>query len=188
MKKLFLVLVSTLFILETAINAQEKFATQAGHIWIYSNASEVIEGHNKTVASFLDITTGDIAFRLLVKSFKFEQALMEEHFNENYMESTTFPKSDFKGKITNLSDINFKKDGIYKTKVEGAMTIHGVTKTIQADGSLEVKGSTVKISTQIPIVPEDYKVEIPSIVRDKIAKSITVNVDMSYDPLQAPKK
>ena len=113
---------------------------------------------------------------------------MEEHFNENYMESTTFPKSDFKGKITNLSDINFKKDGIYKTKVEGAMTIHGVTKTIQADGSLEVKGSTVKISAQIPIVPEDYKVEIPSIVRDKIAKSITVNVDMSYDPLQAPKK
>lgn len=188
MKKLFLVLVTALFILETAIIAQEKFATQAGHIWIYSNASEVIEGHNKTVASFLDVTSGEIAFRLLVKSFKFEQALMEEHFNENYMESITFPKSDFKGKITNLNEINFKKEGVYKAKVEGAITIHGVTKTIQADGAIEVKGSTIKINAQIPIIPEDYNVEIPSIVRDKIAKSITVNVEMSYEPLQAAKK
>ena len=119
------------------------YATQTGRVYFQSKANETVEGTNKTAASFLDISTGDLAIRLLVKSFKFESALMEEHFNENYMESSQFPKSDFKGKITNLTDVNFQKDGVYKVVVAGNLTIHGVTKPQTTNGTLEVKGAQI---------------------------------------------
>ncbi len=187
MKSIYLsitLLLSTLFM---PLMAQDKYATKTGHVWLYSKAGELIEGHNKTVASFIDIKTGDIAFRMLVKSFKFESALLEEHFNENYLESGKFPNAEFKGKITNLTTINFSKDGVYKAIVEGNVTIHGVAKHQVTEGTIEVKGQQLIAKAKFQVVPKDYGIDIPSIVRDKIADSIDINIDMMYDLLPAQK-
>ena len=99
--------------LVTSVNAQ-KFMTKNGFISFYGHTPmEDIKADNNQVASVLDISTGDLVFQVLIKSFHFDRALMEEHFNENYMESDKFPKASFKGKITNLQSVNFSKNGTY---------------------------------------------------------------------------
>jgi polyisoprenoid-binding protein YceI len=161
-------------------NAQ-KYISKNGHIWIYSyTPMEEIEGHNHQVVSILDAVTGDLQFTLLVKSFEFKVALMQEHFNENYMESDKFPKSSFKGKITNLNKIDFKKDGVYPAEVSGELTIHGVTKPVSSMGTMEVKGGINTAKAKFTVSPKDYNIEIPALVENKIAKTIDVNVDVTY--------
>ena len=183
MKRIVLVLLSV-FALTGAAYGQSKYLCKNGHIWFFSQTPlEVIEAHNTEVASVLDVATGDIAFQLLIKSFKFERALMEEHFNENYMESSKYPKSEFKGKIVNLDSIDFSKDGISRAHVEGKLTIHNKTNEIRQDGTIEVKQGTLHVTAKFTVVPQDYDIDIPGIVRDKIAKSMAVTVDMVYEPL-----
>ena len=174
----------TVFILSAfTINAQ-KFMTKNGYIGLFSHTPmEDIKGDNNQVASILDASTGEIVFQALMKSFKFEKALMEEHFNENYVESEKFPKSTFKGKITNLSDVDFTKTGVYKVTVEGELLIHGVTQNISTPGEIEIAGDGVKARSKFFIKPEDYKIEIPSVVRENIAKEITVTVDVNMPPM-----
>lgn len=163
------------------ISEAQKLITKTGHVWFYSKTPlEEIEAHNRQVVSILDESTGEMQFMLLIKSFEFKRALMQEHFNENYLESEKYPKASFKGKITNLDKINFKKDGIYNTEVSGDMTIHNVTKPLSAKGTLEVKGGTVTASSKFLIVPHDWDIEIPSVVEDKIAKQIEVTVEATY--------
>ena len=107
---------------------------------------------------------------------------MEEHYNEKYMESDKYPKITFKGKIKDLSKVNFSKDGVYQVIVDGDLSLHGVTKTISEPGTIEVKGSEINAKSNFSVVPEDYKIEIPGLVREKIAKTIPITVDMNYKP------
>ena len=178
MKKIFLVLLSIgLF----QIMYAQKFISKTGHIWFYSYTPvEVIEAHNRQAVSILDAATGDLQFSLLVKSFEFKIALMQEHFNENYMESDKFPKSSFKGKINNPAKIDFTKDGIYPAEVTGDLTIHGVTKTVTATGTIEIKAAIITAKTEFTVSPKDYNIEIPALVENNIAKSIDVTVDVTY--------
>jgi hypothetical protein len=165
------------------LNAQ-KFMTKNGYIGFYSHTPiEDIKGDNNQAACILDASTGEIVFQLLMKSFRFEKALMEEHFNENYVESEKFPKSTFKGKVVNLSDINFSKPGLYKATVEGELSIHGATKKISEPGEIEITSDGVNAKSKFVIVPEDYNIEIPSVVREQIAKEITVTVDVKMTPM-----
>jgi len=174
-----------LLTLSLASFGQAKFLSRAGHIWFYSKTPmETIEAHNNQVAAFIDVTKNTIAFEVLNKSFKFERALMEEHFNENYMESAKFPKATFKGQFTNIKDINFSKDGVYNAIIEGDMTIHGVTKHITEKGTVEVAKGKIITKAKFGIKPEDYKIEIPSVVKEKIANPLEVNVDITYDPMK----
>jgi polyisoprenoid-binding protein YceI len=108
---------------------------------------------------------------------------MEEHFNENYMESDKFPKASFKGKITNLSSVNFSKNGVYDVTVEGDLTIRDATNKITTKGTIEVIAGGINANAKFPINPEDYKINIPGVVREKIAKSLEVTVTMKYSPL-----
>jgi polyisoprenoid-binding protein YceI len=110
---------------------------------------------------------------------------MEEHFNENYMESDKIPKSSFKGKITNLSSVDFLKNGTYDVTVEGDLTIHDVTNKIITKGTLEVVTGGINANSKFKIVPEDYKINIPGVVRDKIDKNLEVTVTMKYTPMAA---
>jgi polyisoprenoid-binding protein YceI len=121
---------------------------------------------------------------VLIKSFHFERALMEEHFNENYMESEKYPKSTFKGKITNLSSVDFSKNGTYDVTVDGDLTIHNVTNKVSMKGTLEVITGGINASSKFNIVPEDYKIEIPGVVREKINKNLEVTVSMKYTPVE----
>jgi hypothetical protein len=167
-----------------AVNAQ-KYMTKNGFIGIYSHTPmEDIKGDNNQVAGVLDISTGEMVFQALIKSFHFERALMEEHFNENYMESEKFPKSSFKGKITNLSSVNFSKNGTYDVTVEGDLNIHDVTNKISTKGTIEVVTGGINASSKFNIIPEDYKINIPGLVRDKINKNLEVTVSMKYTPLE----
>jgi polyisoprenoid-binding protein YceI len=99
------------------------------------------------------------------------------------MESDKIPKSIFKGRITNLSSVDFKKIGSYDVTVEGDLTIHDVTNKITTKGSIEVISEGINANSKFNIVPEDYKINIPGLVRDKIAKSLEVTVTMKYSPL-----
>jgi hypothetical protein len=131
----------------------------------------------------LDVSTGEMVFQALIKSFHFDRALMEEHFNENYMESDKFPKSVFKGKITNLASIDFSKPGTYDAIVEGDLTIRDATNKITTKGTIEVTSGGINANAKFNIVPEDYKINIPGVVREKINKNLEVTVAMKYTPI-----
>ena len=166
-----------------AVNAQ-KYMTKNGYIGFFSHTPlEDIRGDNNQVAGILDISTGEMVFQALIKSFHFDRALLEEHFNENYMESDKIPKSSFKGKITNLSSVDFSKSGTYNVMVEGDLTIHDVTNKISTNGTVEILTGGINASSKFEIVPEDYKINIPGVVRDKISKAMEVTVTMKYAPI-----
>ena len=176
----------TLILLNTLVLAgysQSIFMTRSGQISFFSKTSvENIEGINNEVTSMLDIGKGDLVFAVLIKSFHFEKALMEEHFNENYMESNTYPKATFQGKIKNLSAINFTKDGTYEATIEGDLTIHGVKQPHKTIGTITVsKGKIAAVST-FTLKLADYKIEIPSLVADKISPTIEIKVNCQYEP------
>lgn len=167
-----------------AVNAQ-KYMTKNGYIGFFSHTPmEDVKADNNQVAAILDISTGEMVFQALIKSFHFERALMEEHFNENYMESEKFPKANFKGKIINLASVNFTKTGTYEVTVEGDLTIHDTTNKISTKGTVEVVTGGINASSKFNIVPEDYKISIPGIVREKINKNLEVTVSVKYAPLE----
>lgn len=163
-------------------NAQ-KYVSKNGHIRFYSHTPmENIEADNRQVASILDISNGEIVFTLLEKAFEFKVALMQEHFNENYMESDKFPKASFKGKITNYSKVDFKKDGVYPAEVAGDLSLHGVTKPLTTKGTIQVKGTAITAMAKFVLVPQNFDIKIPQLVENKIAKEMEVNVDITYNP------
>jgi len=159
----------------------QKLVSRNGHIWFYSHTPiEDIEAHNRQVVSILEPATGDIAFNLLIRSFEFRKALMQEHFNENFMESDKYPKSTFEGKITNLDKIDFKKDGTYTAEVAGNLTIHNVTRPLKVTGTIEVRGNLVTARAKFIATPQEYNITIPAVVEKNIAKEIEVTVEMPY--------
>jgi polyisoprenoid-binding protein YceI len=105
---------------------------------------------------------------------------MEEHFNENYVESDKFPKTTFAGKITNLSDVNFSKDGKYPVQVTGVLEIHGVKKNVEANGTITIKGSTLSADAKFKVLLSDYNIIIPTAVKGTINNSIEITVDADY--------
>ena len=145
---------------------------------------EKIEALSKTASCVLDAGSGKIQWAVLIKGFQFEKALMQEHFNENYLESGKFPKATFSGQITNLSEINLSKDGTYNAVVSGKMTIHGVTKDITTNGALTVSDGKIKLNAGFSLVLADYSISIPSLVNDKVAKEAKILVDATLAPMK----
>jgi len=162
--------------------AQNIYITKTGQVAFYSKTPlENIDGVNNEVSSILNTSTGELVFTLLVKSFHFERALLEEHFNENYMESSKIPKSTFKGKITNLTAVNFAKDGNYNANVDGDLTIHGVTQKVTAPGTITVKAGKITAVSSFKIKIKDYGIKIPTLVADKIAEVVEIKVNCVYE-------
>ena len=127
MKHLKTIVIAMLILTTLQSSAQEKWFTRNGKISFFSKtAVEYIDAINNEVFSLIDPAKNEVAFQVLITGFKFNKALMQEHFNENYMESTKFPKSTFKGVIADPSKINFTKDGVYNVVVDGDLSIHGV--------------------------------------------------------------
>jgi len=181
-----LVAFATLVLFTTSANAQNRYFTKTGTIQFYSKASlEDIEAKNKTVTAVLDSKTGALQFSVQMKGFEFEKALMQEHFNENYVESGKFPKAEFKGSVVNNSAVNYAMDGTYNVTVKGKMTIHGVTKDVEAPGTIKVDGGKLEGKSTFNIQLSDYKISIPSVVKDKISNSIKITVDTKLEPLKS---
>jgi polyisoprenoid-binding protein YceI len=182
MKKLAFVM---FILIQAGFAMGQKYITKNGHIMFYSETPmETIEAHNTQVNSVLDITTGDFVFKVLMKSFEFEKALMQEHFNENYVESDKFPNAIFKGKVININDMDFSKAGEYNAVVEGELTLHGVTKKITEKGTFSSDGSKITGKSKFVILPGDYDIKIPKTVINNIAEEIEVTVEVALEPLK----
>ena len=174
--------IATLFALGASA---QTYITRNGRITFFSKAPvENIEANNNEVTSILDTKKGELAFSALIKSFKFSKALMEEHFNENYMESNTFPKANFKGTITDLSKVNFSSDGTYPVTVKGDLTIHGVTKNIEVPGTITVAQGKINASSKFNAKVKDYNIKIPNTVVNNISETINITVDCKYEPFK----
>ncbi len=174
-------LLSIALMLTASLSAQKIF-TRTGYVKFYSEAPiENIEAVNEQVSSVIEISDGSFAFLVPIKGFVFEKALMQEHFNENYMESGKYPKGSFKGKIKDIGSINFEKDGEYQATFTGTMSIHGVEKEITEKATIVIKNGKASLSSKFNLRPEDYGVEIPAGKRDNISEVVEVTVKMDYE-------
>ncbi len=182
MKKVILCLL--FFISAPFADAQNMLMTKTGKVSFTSQAKspEKVEAENNEVSSIINTQTGDMVFAILIKSFHFASALMEEHFNENYVESNKYPKASFKGKIINLSSVNFSKAGAYAVTVQGELTFHGVTKNLSAPGSITIKPGKISASSKFHVKLKDFNISIPSLVADKISEDIDITIDCTYEP------
>jgi hypothetical protein len=179
MKKIILLLM--LFAFMNINTDGQIYYTKNGNLSFFSKTSlENIDAENNQVISVLNMGTGAIQFSLLNNAFHFPKAKMEADFNEDYIESDKYPRSTFKGTITNLSDVNFNKDGNYSVNVNGDLTVHGVTKNISAPGTIVIKNGNVSATSSFKVLVRDYNIKIPSIVSNKIAESIEVKVSCNY--------
>jgi len=156
----------------------QKYMTRTGKISFFSSTPvEKIEAFNNETACILDSKSGDILFQASIKSFKFEKELMQEHFNEDFMQSDKYPKSDFKGKVTNISSINFSKDGSYPATVAGKLTIHGVTHDVSVPGTIVVKGNDITTNAKFQVKLADYNIKVPSMMTSKVAEKMEITVN-----------
>ncbi len=172
-------------LIPTLTNAQERFASRTGHVAFRSETTvETIEANNHKATSVYDPNTGALEFAVLIKAFEFEKALMQEHFNENYMESNTYPKAVFKGKVVGVTAADLKKPGKYDVTVEGELTMHGVPNKVTNKATISVEPTgTLKAESNFVIKAEDYKIDIPSVVRKQIAEEIQVKVRIDYQKM-----
>jgi polyisoprenoid-binding protein YceI len=168
------------------LQAQENYITRNGQISFFSSTPlEDIKAINNEVASVLNRKTGSVQFIVLIKSFQFRKAAMQDHFNgKDYMDSDRYPKAELKGTISNISTVDFTKDGTYPVTVEGTLSMHGVSNKIKTPGNIIVKGSNVTAAAVFTIRLADYKISVPTIVSKKIADKVEVTVNCNYQLYQ----
>jgi Uncharacterized conserved protein len=172
-------------LLTISLTAQEKYYTKSGTIsFVSKGAIETITANHKSVTCVLDAKTGDVQFAVLMKGFEFRKALMQQHFNENYVESDKYPRSEFRGKITNNNEIDYTKDGTYTAHVKGRLTIHGQTKDVTTNGKISVKGRKLQTSATFNILMSDYNISIPALVKENMSNTVTITVNCTLEPLQ----
>jgi polyisoprenoid-binding protein YceI len=141
---------------------------------------ENIEANTNTAISIINTSTDSINVRIQITSFQFKNSLMQDHFNENYLESEKYPTASLKGKIN--EKIDFKKDGTYKVTANCNVTIHGVLKPYLLTGTITVKNGEVQLISKFDVKLVDHKIEVPKLVMSKIAESIAIDVDFTYIP------
>jgi len=157
--------------------AQDRYITKQGTISFFSHSPvEDIEAINNQVLSIVDIETGDVAISILMKSFMFKKSLMQEHFNENYVESDKFPKAKFIGKIIDIKDLT-DKNNVF---IEGDLTIHGITNKVKVEADIEVDTNNVSLKSVFTVLVADYDIKIPSVVKNNIAKTIEITFSLNH--------
>ena len=159
---------------------QTKMLTKTGKITFEASvpAVEEVKAKNESVTCVLNPETGEIASLALMKSFRFKVALMEEHFNENYVESDKYPKATFRGKIDNF-DISKLSAAAKEYTIRGKMELHGKSKDISITASIRKNGDAIEIDSDFYLNTEDYGIEIPSVVSKKVSKKVAVKLDVS---------
>lgn len=163
---------------------QGKYLANDGKISFYSHtAIEDIAADNDNVSSVIDAASGEVAVIVMMTAFQFEKKLMQEHFNENYVESEKYPKATFNGKILSNSEVDYTSKGKYPVKVEGDMLIHGVKRNIVVDGSIEVIKEGIVVRAKFLLNPEDYNIKIPRVVRKNIAEKLEISIELENQPI-----
>lgn len=174
------VLLFIFFFIYNTGNAQI-FSVKEGDVSFFSTTPlENIDAHNKNVNSFINTTKKEILFIVPVRSFEFKKKLMQEHFNENYMESDKFPSASFSGILE--GDIDFSKNAVYDVMATGTLKIHGVEKKISEKGKITVKDEGFTVEAVFSVLLKDYNIERPKIVYQNIAESMEIKINMNYIP------
>lgn len=159
----------------------QKLSTRDGYIRFFSEAPlENIEAINEQASSVLDLNTGKFAFLVPIQGFTFEKALMQEHFNENYLESGQFPNATFKGKVTDLKKLDLSEAGGKELTFQGTMNIHGVEQAFEEPVKVTVEKDRVKLQSTFMLKVADYDISIPDGKSDNISKEIEVTVKFDY--------
>ena len=181
MKKTIMIL-SLLSVVTFAVAQKKKVTTSANVSFDASTPKDALpKAENKTVVASMDTKTGAVAFEALVKSFTFSNPKMQEHFNgAQWMDSEKNPKASFKGKITNLASVDFKKDGTYNVEVTGDLTMHGITKPVTATASIVIKGKVVSSTSNFSAKLADFGVNGPAIAAGKVAEEAKIVVAASF--------
>jgi hypothetical protein len=160
-----------------------RYTTAAGLITFFSTAPlEDIEALNSKVAAVFELGTGQLAFSMLMRDFQFKNTLMQEHFNENYAESEKYPRARFTGTLVTMPDEATLRSGPQPVYVQGVLTIHGVKRKVRVPGTLHLRDNDLVVTSKFSVAPADYKIKIPALVRNNIAKSIDVSVIMTCQP------
>ena len=165
------------------VSAQGKYFTRTGTIRFFSETPvENIEAINNQTSSIFDSDNGDLVLSAQMVGFEFEKALMQEHFNENYVESEKFPKTTFKGKIIDYDNSKLATDSKTEVTVEGELTIHGETNNIRIQGIIQKTDNKIKAHAEFQVKIKDYDIKIPNAVIDNIAESVLVTVELNLEP------
>jgi len=179
--KLILLVVFSLFLSNFSYSQDEgfgKYLTTEGHIKFFSHAPiEDIEADNFDVLSIVNLDNNEIAMHVLMKSFLFEKSLMQEHFNENYVESDKYPKAKFKGKISGFDP---KNKNPQKVSIAGNLTIHGITRKIKISSILKMKQNKLYVEGYFYVLLKDYDIKVPQSTINNIAKSIKISFDIIH--------
>jgi len=165
------------FLVATHIICAQKYFTRTGTTNFKASveAFEPVEAKNKSTTVILKTDTGDIAAQLFITAFKFKVALMQEHFNENYMDSDKHPKATFRGKLKGFN-IDILKN---EYPLVGTLTVRGIKKEIETTAALEMVDGSIRLTSNFSVKPQDFDIKIPNIVRKKIAESI--NITLNYE-------
>ena len=162
------------------LSAQKIYSTKTGQLTFdASSPIEKIMAVNNQVDSKFNPANGQLVVSALIQSFKFENQLMEDHFNENYMESTKFPKADFKGYLIDISKVDFTKNGDYPVTADGTLTIHGVGNKVTLSGLIAVAGLEAVLKGEFKVKLKDYAIK-GSYIGDKIATDVNIRVNCKY--------
>ena len=178
MKKILTIL---LVFFTTISFSQEKRITKNGLINFEASVPsfEPVEAKHNNVSAILNIATGDIASLALVKGFRFKIALMEEHFNENYAESTKYPKATFKGKIENF-DVSKLTSTPQNFTIKGVLEFHGKTKEISSIASISKNGDKIELKSNFVLNSDDFDIQIPKIVSNKVSKKVNTQIHFIF--------
>ncbi len=172
---LFLFLIAPLFV------TGQKYTAEKSSITFYSDAAiEDIKAVNSKGSSMINTSTGEIVFSIPIKEFEFEKALMQEHFNEKYLESDKYPKAIFTGQLNGLI---YQQSGEQQVIARGRLTIHGVTQEIEVPGKIELRDGRIYAQANFIIRLENYRIKIPQLLWQNIAEEVEVTIDFTYKPL-----
>lgn len=172
-----------LFVFAGQLTAQSIYITESSKVSFFSATPvEDIEAVNDASTSLINLAKNEIAFRVPISGFQFEKPLMQEHFNENYMDTEKYPTASFKGKLSEAIDVS--KDTTYHVNATGVMTIHGVDRPETYKGVIETKGGKATLKCDFEVKLKDHKIKVPKVVFANIAEVIEVKTYFQYKPYE----
>lgn len=169
----------TICLVAWSVSSQKRYMTKEGYISFFSHTLvEDIKADNNQALSIIDMETGEMAIQVLMRSFQFKKALMQQHFNDSYVESHKFPKARFNGQITNLDALDANNP---ETEIRGTLEVHGKQKEISVLARVENKDNKIRIYGDFTVEVADFDIKIPSVVRNNIARTIKVTFDLEHE-------
>ena len=169
------------FLIAVAVSSQTIYSVEKGDVTFYSYAPlEDIKAESKQVNGLINTLTGEIAFIIPMRSFHFPKSLMEEHFNEKYIESEKFPQASYKGKIN--EKIDFSATGVFQLTTSGILSLHGKEKEINEKGTIEISKEKITLTTEFNVAISDFNIKIPQLLFNNVADTVQVKLKANYVP------